>query len=139
MIKISAKGTVLKVAITATPTTAVPGLQTIGLDLGDRDQIDVTTHDSTGTEEFVDSGLRKTPSIEGSLVYDPADTTQEILRAAHAAGTLVYFTLILPDAGNATWVMSGYVTRFKLPNLAVKAGLIADFALMAKVADSFTA
>lgn len=136
--KISAKGTKLKIALTATPTTELTELQSIGLDQGERDQIDMTSHSSTVTEEFTDSGLRKTVGISGVIFYDPADTIHELLRAAHAAGTLVYATLVLPDAGNAQWACSGYVTAFSIPDRGPKDPLIANFAIKAKTAETFT-
>jgi predicted secreted protein len=139
MIKISAKGMILKIATTATPTTSLLGLRTIGFNQGAREQIDVTTHDSTVTKEHVDSGLRDTPEIGLTLIYDPADTIHELVRAAHAAGTLVYFTIVLPDTGAAAWACSGHVTQFEIPNRGVGDPLEANITLKAKVAETFTA
>jgi len=137
--KISAKGTILKFGLTATPLTSVTALQSIGFDQGNRDQIDVTTHDSATAMEHVDSGLRETPTIDGTIIYQPEDATHESIRAAHAAGTLIYATVILPDAGAAQWACSGHVTSFVIPARGPKDPLIANFSIKAKVVETFTA
>lgn len=139
MAKISAKGIILKFGVTATPTDVVPGLRSIGINQGAREQIDVTTHDSTTTKEHVDSGLRETPDIEGVIVYDPANTVHEAIRAAHSAGTLCYATLVLPDAGAASWAASGHVTGFSIPSRAPGDPLEANFSFKANAADTFAA
>ena len=123
MAKMSAKGAIIKHATTATPTVELTQVRSISFNQGDREQIDTTTHDSTTTKEHVDSKLRETPTLEMTLVYDPANVGHEAVRAAHAAGTLYYITLVLPDAGAAQWAMSGYVTAFNLPSLATNAAL----------------
>lgn len=139
MAKISAKGSVIKHGATATPTDTLAAVRSISFNQGDREQIDTTTHDSETTKEYVDSKLRETPSLEFTLVYDPANTGHEAIRAAHAAGTLYYLTLVLPDAGSAQWAMSGYITGFSLPSLATNAALEATVFFKALAAESFTA
>jgi hypothetical protein len=136
--KISAKGMILKFGATASPTTAVPFIDALGIDPGDRDHIDVTSHDSTTTMEHVDSGLRETPLITGSIFYDPTNAVHESIRAAHAAGTPIYATVVAPDTGAAAWACYGTVEQFKIPDRKPKDPLVANFAIKAMSADTFT-
>jgi len=138
MAKISAKGAIIKHATTATPTVDLTQVRSISFNQGDREQIDTTTHDSTTTKEHVDSKLRETPTLEVTIIYDPAVAGHEAIRAAHAAGTLYYITLVLPDAGAAQWAMSGYITSFNIPAMTTNAALEATFSFKANVAETFT-
>jgi hypothetical protein len=139
MAKFKAKGVVVKAAITATPTTTVSQSAEVSFNTGDRQLVDVTTHDSTTVKDYIDSGLRESAELDMTCEYDPADTVHEIVRAAHDVGTLLYVTLILPDAGNATWVMSGIVTSFNIPSLAPGGSLKMNIKFKATSLDVFTA
>lgn len=138
MAKISAKGMIVKHGTSATPTDVLANVRSVGFNQGARDQIDVTTHDSSVTMEHVDSGLRETPEIELTIIYDPANVGHEAIRAAHAAGTLYYLTVVLPDAGAAQWAASGHVTQFSIPSRGPKDALEANITFKAKVAETFT-
>jgi hypothetical protein len=139
MAKFKAKGVVVKAALTATPTTTVDQAAEVSFGGGDRTLIDTTTHDSTTTKDYIDSGLRDTAEIDVTGEYDPANAVHEILRAAQAAGTLVYVTLVLPDTGAATIVMSGIVISFNVPSMTPGGSLKYSFRFKATTADTFTA
>jgi hypothetical protein len=82
--------------------------------------------------------LRDSCSLDITIEYDPANTGHEAVRAAHAAGTLYYFTLVLPDAGTAQWALSGYITSFNIPTMSVNGSLKATIGFKAITADTFT-
>jgi hypothetical protein len=117
MAKFKTKGLVAKIGAVNPPTTTVIQMGDSTLDLGERDAlINATTHDtSTGTHEFLDPGFKAPASYSGELLYDPADSVHEVIRAAHAAGTTMFLLLTLPDAGNAEFLFSGRVRNLSLP------------------------
>lgn len=139
MAKSKAKGVVIKAALTATPTTLLSQEAEVGFNQGDRTLLDVTTHDSSVTKDYLDSGLRETAECEITCEYDPANTIHELIRAAAAAGTLVYLTMVLPDAGNAQWALSGIVLGFSLPPMTPGSSLKMSFKFKAIGADTFAA
>lgn len=139
MAKFKAKGVIVKAALTATPTTLVDQAAEVGFTLGDRTLLDVSTHDSVKTKDYIDSGLRETVELDITVEHDPANAVHEIIRAAADAGTLVYLTLILPDTGAAQWAMSGFITSFNIPNLGVAGSLKMNFKFKAAGADTFAA
>lgn len=139
MAKFKAKGVVIKAALTATPTTLLTQEADVSFNIGDRSLIDVTTHDSTTTKDYIDSGLKETAELDITCEYDPAGTIHELIRAAHAAGTLVFLTLVLPDTGNAQWAMSGTVLSFNVPGLGTGSSLKMQFKFKAHGAETFSA
>ncbi len=139
-IKISAKGSTIKHGSSAAPTAVLDGVESIGLNQGDRVLLDFTSHQSASTFEWKDSGLRDTSEFDVSGFYDPDDTTGwEAIRAAHAAGTLYYHTLVWPSAGLPAWAASGYITRFNVPPAGAKDPLRANYSFKAITAETFTA
>lgn len=138
MAKIAAKGTIVKVGAAPTPTTALPQIKEIGLVGGEREMIDVTTQDSTVTKETIPNPLRNLRAIELTLVYDPANSVHEAIRAAADAATLQYVTLVLPDAGAAQWAFSGYFTNFSMPTIGLDGALEVTCRFDAIAAETFT-
>lgn len=139
MAKIAAKGAIVKTGAAATPTTNLTQVRSVALTIGERPMIDSTTHDSVTTKDYIPSPLRDTNQVEITIAYDPADATHEAVRAAHAAGTKWYFTVILPDAGAAQWAMSGFITNFSVPALNPDTGLIeSTITYRADTVDTFT-
>lgn len=138
MSKFSAKGWIAKVALTATPTNALGQMKTIGLNHGARKLVDVTTHDSSVTMDYIDSGLRDTPEIEINLEWDPDNTQHELIRAAHAAGTPVYMTVVAPNTGAAQWACLGIVTEASAPAKGPDGDLEWSFKYKATSAETFT-
>lgn len=138
MAKISAKGAIIKHGTSASPTDEVANIKTVSLDQGNREQIDTTTHDNTVSKEYMDSKLRDTAMVEAVILYDPANTGHEAIRAAHAAGTLYYFTVVLPDAGAAQWALSGYIVDFVISPLVTNGAIEATIRFKANAAGTFT-
>lgn len=139
MAKYPAKGTIIKVAASATPTNTLLGVKEIQLTGGERKMIDVSNQASANTEESIPHPLREVRGLEVTLFYDPADTQHERIRAAHEAGTLEYQTLVLPDVGAAQFAFSGYITKFTLPTIGLNGALECTYTFMAIGAETFTA
>lgn len=140
MAKYAAKGAVVKTGASATPTASLVNVKSVSITVGDREMINVTTHDSATTKDYIAAPLRDTNSLQIELLYDPTATTHEELRAAHAAGTKWYFTVVLPDAGSAQWALSGYLTSFSIGSLDPETGAVtASIAYKADTVDTFTA
>jgi len=139
MAKTKAKGVTVKYGTAASPTDVLAQMAEVSFDQGARSPIDVTTHDSTTTKEYIDPGLRETASCEITVEYDPANAGHEAFRAAQSAGTLFYVTLVLPDAGAAQFAMSGYVTDCSLPTMTPSGSLKCTYSFKAASADTFTA
>lgn len=137
LVKISAKGLTIKHGTSAAPSTSLTGVDSVGINLGDVELLEVTTHEST-QREYVDSGLRDTPEIPLTLIYDPTDTGHEAIRAAHAARTLYYLTFVSPDSGTAQWACSGYFTRAEIPKSGVREALKLELNFKVKSAETFT-
>jgi hypothetical protein len=137
-IKYAAKGVVVKSGAAATPTTVLASVKSVMISVGDVSLVDVTTHDSTTTKDFVHPKLRDTLSADLTLVWDPAEATHEAIRAAHAAGTLWYLTFILPDAGAATYEASGYLIGFSIPALTPEGDLEVTLKFKAKSVETYT-
>ena len=98
--------------ISSTPT-AIPSLLDFELDLGETEEIDVTTHDSTGdTREFV-NGFKNPADMTIPIVFDADDTVHQYLQAAHG-GAAEDFVLTLPNTGAATYTFSALVKGFSI-------------------------
>lgn len=139
MAKFTAKGVVVKSGSAASPTQTLPGVKSVSVNTGSRDMIDVTTHDSTTTKEYLPAALRDTVSLELELVFDPTSTYHDELVDAKAAGTKWYLSVILPDSGSATWALSGYFTDQSVPTLDPETGaLMTTFSFKCDVADTYT-
>ena len=139
MAKYPAKGVIVKYAATATPTTEVVNKAEVGIEDGERELIDSTTHENTTTKSYVDSGLRDTLGIPLRLLLDPADTIHELMRSHWAAGTLGYLTIVLPDTGAATWSGSGYITSYQVEGMTPKGELAVRIRFKYASAETFTA
>ena len=140
MAKFKTKGFIAKIGASNPPTTAIVALGDSTLELGERDALlDVTTHDSTtGVHEFLDNGFKSPASFNGEIIYDPADTVHEVIRAAHEAGTTLYLLAILPDTGAAQFVFAGRVRNLNLP-LPVQGKLTLNVTFEGTAATTFTA
>lgn len=140
MAKFKTKGFTLLVGTPNPPTTALTQLGDGTLDLGERDaMINVTTHDtSAGTHEQLDPGFKACPSWSGEYLYDPADAVHEVVRAAHAAGTTLYFKGTLPDTGAAVFLFPCRVKSLSI-GLPVMGKLSASVTFEGLSAETFTA
>lgn len=137
--RIATKGAVIKHGASATPTTSLAGIRAITVGDGQRSMIEGTCHDDSTTKSYLKAPLRDTDSLSVTLAYDPADSGHEAVRAAYAAGTTYYLTLILPDAGTAQWEQVGIITSFVVGQLNPDTGLLeATFTYKATSAATFT-
>lgn len=140
MAKFKTKGTDAKIGASNPPTTSIVAMGDVTLNLGDRDALmNVTTHDSsTGIHEFIDQGFASPPSFSGEIMYDPADTVHEVIRAAHQAGTTLYLKVTLPDTGAATYLFPGRVKSLSIP-LPVMGKLVMSLEFEGTAAYTFAA
>lgn len=112
MAKYAAKGAILAVNTVAAPTvyTTIPGVKDFGLSIGSPDQIDVTSHDSSGGyKEFV-SGLMDTNEITVPIVWDGANATHAALVAALQAGTVLGYKITGRESTPKTYSFSANIT-----------------------------
>lgn len=112
MSKVAAKGAIVKVTV-ASVLTAVPYMGDLTLSLGETERIDVTTHDSAGNaREFLQTWQGE-GQLSFGIKYDPANAVHEALRAAHG-GAAIASSVVLPDAGAATFTFNANVTGFEI-------------------------
>lgn len=135
----AAIGGIVKVGASATPTAVLDGIKELKPGGGERGTIDTTVVGSTVTEKFIPKPLRAVRTLDFTLLYDPADTQHERIRAAAEAATLEYITVIMPDAGAAQWAYSGYYMNWTPPTLNTDGALEVTFSFMATGAEVFTA
>lgn len=133
----SANGIILKFATTATPTPVVTEVGSVGIDTGKLGLLDVTPHGAT-QEKKVSTGIRGLPVVNFDIFYKPGDAVHEAIRAAHAAGTVCYLTVILPDAGAAQYDLTGHVTAFDMPKAGPKDSLQRNVTFEATTGETFT-
>ena len=140
MAKYKAKGDIFKWGTANPPTTVIGQAGDSTISLGDRaGLLDVTTHDnSSGTFDKIDAGFKEPFNFSGEILWDPADATHEILRAAVEAGTAGFLEVTLPDAGAAKWVVPSRITSIGLP-LPVNGKLMCNIVIDGTGASTFTA
>jgi predicted secreted protein len=137
MAKIKAKGLAVKYSSNGTTYNTIPQLAEGSLDLGSWDREDVTTHDTSGSTKDYELTMKEPPSIDVNVMLDPADTHHEALRAAYAAGTLLYWDFILTDTGAASYKFTGHITGLKLSG-PLKGFLSASITIAGKSEATFT-
>lgn len=137
-VKYSAKGAILKSGAAIHPTTTVGSLKSLVMDIGERTLLDTTTHDNSATKSYVDSGLKDTVSLDITVLADPGDTNHEALRAAHAAGTPWYLSVVTPDAGAALWEMLGIILNISVPAMNTDGLLEYTIKYKATAAETYT-
>ena len=113
MAKYAAKGAILKYENPASTFNVIPAVGDFELDLGDTEEIDVTTHDSTGSFRETVNGFKAPSEISFPLVFDPANTHHLYLQTNHGA-TAVTFQVILPDDGAATYEFDAIIKGFRV-------------------------
>lgn len=99
MTKRSAKGTLLQYESSTSPSTftTVPGVQDFTVPLGEKDEIDVTTHDSPGGYEETVLGIGRLPTFNVPVMWDGANTTHKAILAAHDADTALNLKITCVD------------------------------------------
>lgn len=114
--KRAATGTLIKVNTTEAPTayTTIPGVGDFNVPLGERDDIDVTSHDSPNATEESVTGIARLPAFNTPMLWDSANAQQAQLAAAHAANTPVGLQILLVDSSTLTG--SAYVKNIEFQN-----------------------
>lgn len=114
MAKYAAKGLTLQYENPPLTWVTVPNVGDISLNLGEADEIDVTTHDSPGGfREFI-AGFKNAAEFTIPLVYDPALTTHAYLRT-QMGGVAVPFRVGLPMVSAlARFNFSGLIRGFEV-------------------------
>lgn len=119
MAKYKALGTQLQMATVAAPTvfTTVAQLTSIEGPGGDTDEIDVTTHDSSGGFRETLAGFKDPGEISIEGVLDASAATHDGttgLASLYTSGVTVNWKLILPDTGASTLTFPGWVKNFTI-------------------------
>lgn len=116
--KFVAKGTQLKISdMGGTPVfTAIPSAKNFDGPNMSSEEIDVTTHDSSGNYRetlptFLDAG-----ELSFDILFDPANAQHEALLDSFENKTLVDYKLIFQDTGNTEWDFSAFVKSFSPSN-----------------------
>lgn len=127
MAKYAAFGTTLKIGGTA--GTAVVNVTEFDGPEQSAETIDMTAHDSSGSYREIVPSFLDGGEVTMTIQYDPAGATHK-----NAAGGLLYlyanrtsssYALTFPSTPAASWVFTGYVTRFK-PSAPLDGALTAD-------------
>lgn len=113
MAKYAAKGAIIKYENPASTFNVIPAVGDFELDLGDTEEIDVTTHDSAGSYRETVNGFIAPAEISFPLVYDPADTHHAFLLTNHG-GSALTFQVILPDTGAGTFEFDAIIKGFRV-------------------------
>lgn len=116
MAKYAAKGAILAVNTVAAPTvyTTIPGVKDFTLSLGSPDQIDVTSHDSSGGyKEFV-SGLLDQKEISIPIVWDGANATHAALLAALQASTQLGYKITGKETSPKTYSFNANIVSLDI-------------------------
>lgn len=101
--KRAATGTLLKINSVASPTayTTVPGVGDFNVPLGERDDIDVTSHDSPDTTEESVPGIARLASFSAPMCWDSTNTEQKRIEDAHKDNLVVGLDITFVDGSTA--------------------------------------
>ncbi len=115
--------------------TEIPQVKNVEIPGDQADEIDVTTHDSPGGRKEFINGLIDSPDFSLEIVYDPALTIHEALRAA-AGGEAQHFKATLAGAtANHIHEFDALVKGFSSP-VPVDGALMANVTLKRTGADT---
>lgn len=117
MSKYKTKGAQLLLDTVNPPVTQVGQLGDSSLELGDREAlVDATTHDNTtGVTDMIDNGFKAPCKLTGTLIYDPADTVHESIRASQQSGAQLWAKLILANATSSSFLFQCRILKCTLP------------------------
>jgi predicted secreted protein len=99
MAKYAAKGTVLAYLSATGPDvySTIPGVQDFELPLGEKEEIDVTSHDSSGSDDESVLGINVREAFDVPMVWDGAATHHAALVTRKAADTATTFKITARD------------------------------------------
>lgn len=107
--KYIAYGTILQVDHDSNGSfTAIGQLADLNGPQGDVDAVDVTTHDSPSARREFKPGLVDEGTVDFELVWDPADSTHQILSTLRGARTVCPWRIVWVNG--TTTSFSGFVT-----------------------------
>jgi hypothetical protein len=109
-------GSLLKVTITATPTT-IAQQSKFGAITKKRARIDVTG--LADTLEVLKPGIKRFDAVAFEGWYDPADTTHQYLQTSYAGALTEAWTIVEADAGAANITFSGWLEQLAYGEQAV--------------------
>jgi predicted secreted protein len=113
MAKLSAKGTVLAYENPASTWNTIPGVQDFELPLvGEKDEIDVTSHDSAGGYEETVLGIARTAAFNVPIVWDGTNAHHAALLTRAKADTLTVFKVTAKDT--KVYQFSAYIKGISL-------------------------
>lgn len=92
--------------------TNIKACKDISLPSASTDEIDITTHDSTG-KEFMD-GDTDYGEVGFDINYDPAESTHVLLQALSMSKDRHDWQAVMTDTGAQTWEFQGWVKTFTL-------------------------
>lgn len=98
---------------------------------------DVTNHDSPQGFREKKATLKDPGSIPCQLIFNPDNALHQQLFADNAAGTLITWRVVLPNATTSTTEFDAYVTGLNNPAEVARAMRL-DFSLERSGAPSFT-
>lgn len=140
MSKYAAKGAIIEhggAASGAASYSPIPQVKSFEVPSDQADEIDVTTHDSAGGRKEFLNGLIDSPDFNLEIVYDPADSVHEALRAA-AGGDAQHIKITLPGASsNHIHEFDALIKGFSTPT-PVDGALMSTVTLKRTGADTVT-
>ena len=130
---IAATGTQLSFG--GVPVPEITGISDVG---GTATIVDVTAHDVIGNwgasiPTFLSGG-----TVRVTMNYVPGNAAHIAFWTAFLARTSTACVVTLPDAGNATYSFSAYVTRHRVPTMPVNGVLPLEIELTVDGAVTFT-
>lgn len=111
---VKAQGTRFAVSAAGSPPSFsfIPEIKTLGGPDGSSPLIDVTDLDSTAKEYLL--GLKDEGSFSLGIMYIPANSVHQTLRAAFNNSTTMQFRMTFSDAGTTVWEFTGLVQNFPM-------------------------
>lgn len=138
MAKNPGHGTIVKHGTSVSPTDVLANVKSIKIDAGEYGEIDVTTLDSATVEDWLLTPLRKCDGLRIVIEWDPALAGHEAIRAAYAAKTTYYFTVVFNEAGAAQYAFVGKLLAFTPEEIDAGSSLRATIVFKANAASTYT-
>ena len=112
MSKYAAKGTVLAYENPGATWNTIPGVQDFELPLGEKEEIDVTSHDSAGSDDESVLGINVREAFDVPMVWDGSTTHHAALVTRKAADTATSFKVTARDA--KVYTFTGLIKNIKI-------------------------
>lgn len=112
MAKLAAKGTILAYENPSSTWNTIPGVQDFEFPLGEKEEIDVTTHDSPGNADETVLGISTREAFDVAMVWDGTNTHHAALVTRHGADTATVFKITAKDT--KTYTFTGLIKNISL-------------------------